>query len=654
MLPADLDHCHVLGTPALHGDQLLVDLARPSVDEDAYLGGLWRIPLDAAKPSRWTFGGRRDSAPRISPDGAWVAFLRTTGSDGKAARPQLYLMPTAGGDARQITDLPLGAGAAVWSPDSRLIAFSARIPEEDRYGTAEGVGPEAERPRRITTLNYRFDGVGFTFDRNERLFVVDPFADRPEPTRLTDGRCRIGDAAWFADGKALVFAADRGLGASDTTHQDLYGVGVDGGEPKLLVRSAGSVLFVSVSADGQQVIYVGEQYPGEHAVATNYGLWTAPLSLSAPPAEPKRLTDEETVACEPRSIPPVLTRHGVLAAVLNRGAVQLRLVPFGSDAATVDELPLIAAEDEVLVSFTADDDRVAAIVSTQDSPGELVVIELSERGQPVTATGPLTDFAAGLRAAGVRPLRELTTSASDGYPVHGFLVLPEGKGPHPVLLFVHGGPFMYHPRAFFDEAQIYASAGYAVVLGNPRGSAGYGQQHGRALVKAMGTVDVDDLLSLLDAALARPDCDGERVGVMGGSYGGWMTSWLAAHHGERFRAAWSERAVNAWDSFTGSSDIGWWFSAEYCGTDQETLRRLSPLHHADRIRIPFAVVHSEQDFRCPVEQAQRMFVALRLNDTPAELILFPGEGHELSRSGRPRHRRERFDLALQWWARHLG
>lgn len=658
MLPADLGHCHVVGTPVLHGDLLLVDVARPDLEEDTYLGGLWRIPLDGASPNhrhptRWTFGGRRDSAPSLSPDGAWVAFLRTASPEGKAARPQIYVMSTAGGDARRLTDLPLGAGAPVWSPDSRRISFTARIPEPGRYGTEDGVGPDAESPRRITTLNYRSDNVGFVVDRHERLFVVDPFADRPEPTQLTDGRCRIGDVGWMPDGKALVFAAARDLGATDTLRQDLYGVGVDGGEPKLLVRTAGSVSFVSVTAQGQ-AIYLGEPFAGDQAVATNSCLWSAPLSFSGPPAEPRQLTDGETVACDYRSIRPVVTRHGVLLGVLHRGAVQLRLVPLDSDAAGLDQLALIAAEDEVLVSFAVEGDRVAAVVSTQDSPGELVMVELTDSGQPAGITGPLTDFAAGLRAAGVRPVQELTATASDGYPVHGFLVLPEGEGPHPVLLFVHGGPFMYHPHAFFDEAQIYASAGFAVVLPNPRGSAGYGEQHGRVLVDALGTVDVDDVLSLLDAALARPDCDAERVGVMGGSYGGWMTSWLATHHGDRFRAAWSERAVNAWDSFTGSSDIGWWFAAAYCGTDQETLRRLSPLYHADRVRIPFAVVHSEQDWRCPVEQAQRMFVALKLNDVPAELILFPGEGHEMSRSGRPRHRRERFELALEWWHRHLG
>ncbi|MEG8037415.1 prolyl oligopeptidase family serine peptidase [Sphingomonas sp. LR61] len=218
---------------------------------------------------------------------------------------------------------------------------------------------------------------------------------------------------------------------------------------------------------------------------------------------------------------------------------------------------------------------------------------------------------------------------------------------------MHGGPFGQDTWAFFDEAQVYASAGYAVVIGNPRGSGGYGLDHGRAVIGAMGTVDVDDVLALLDAALERPDLDAARVGIMGGSYGGFMTSWVAAHHGDRFVAAWSERAVNAWDSFAGSSDIGWYFADAYVGADPEEQRRRSPLTYAAQVTIPFMVAHSEADWRCPIEQGQRQFVALRRAGVDASFLVFPGEGHELSRSGTPWHRVQRFEHVLAWWAEHL-
>ncbi|MGW0587035.1 S9 family peptidase [Streptosporangium sp. NPDC002607] len=638
MRPEDLALLNVPGSVTRHGDLLLVDVARPDLEADAYSGSLWRVPQDGP-PVRFTFGDR-DSAPRISPDGAWVAFLRA--GDGS---PQLHVMPTGGGEGQPVTDLPLGAGVPVWAPDSRRIAFVARVAEPGRYGTEEGVGAEAEAPRRITGFRYRTEGIGFTLDRRQSLFVVNALADIPVPVRLTEGPYDVDSPCWTPDGEHVLVSAPRDLDG-ESLHTDVYAVPAGGGAPILAVRSDGSAEHPVALPDGE-VLYLGTEFSGLDAVAHNAGLYRAPLRITgetaartvAGTAAGTRLTEEESVDCEP--LPPVPLRDGVLVAVRVRGAVELRLVPSGALDAPLEKLVPVLGERASVKSFTSYGEQVVAVVSTPASPGEVV-----------TPDGPLTDFSGTL--AGIGPLLEITAVSADGYPVHGWLALPEGEGPHPVLLNVHGGPFHQHGWAFLDETQVYRGAGYAVVLPNPRGSSGYGQAHGRSVIGALGTVDADDVLALLDAALERPECDAGRVGVMGGSYGGFMTSWLAARHGDRFRAAWSERAVNAWDSFTGSSDIGWYFAEAYCGPDVETQRAMSPLSHADRITLPFAVVHSEEDLRCPVEQAQRMFVALRRNGTPAEFLLFPGEGHELSRGGRPKHRLQRFEAVLEWWSRHLS
>ena len=266
----------------------------------------------------------------------------------------------------------------------------------------------------------------------------------------------------------------------------------------------------------------------------------------------------------------------------------------------------------------------------------------------------LTDFGALLaRSASLRPMEELEATAPDGTGVHGWVIKPAGTGPFPTVLMVHGGPFAHYGWTLFDEAQVYAGAGYAVVMGNPRGSAGYGESHGRAIVGDFGNLDSQDVLALLDAALEDPDLDGDRVGVMGGSYGGFMTSWLVGHT-DRFRAAISERACNAFDSFEGASDIGWFFVPMYNGTDRERVLAQSPLTYVDRIRTPMLLIHSEQDWRCPIEQVQRLFVALKQRKVEVELLLFPGEGHELTRSGLPSHRVARFEAVLDWWQRHLS
>jgi dipeptidyl aminopeptidase/acylaminoacyl peptidase len=219
---------------------------------------------------------------------------------------------------------------------------------------------------------------------------------------------------------------------------------------------------------------------------------------------------------------------------------------------------------------------------------------------------------------------------------------------------IHGGPFAQYGWHLFDEAQVYAGAGYAVLYTNPRGSSGYGQAHGRHIFGDVGERSSVDLMAILEGTLAsHPELDGSRMGVLGGSHGGFMTTWIAGHEGDRFKAAISERAVNAIDSFTGSSDIGWFFGSDLYGGTPEDWHRQSPLTYVDDINIPMLIIHSEQDWRCPIEQAQRLYVALRNKGKTAEMLVFPGEGHELSRSGLPSHRIARFEAILDWFDRYV-
>lgn len=659
MLPVDIEALVVPGRPTLRGGLLLTAVSNPDLKTNEAHSALRRVSLDGGEWP-WTHG-QHDSAPAISPDGRWVAFLRRGEGEGADGRPQLHVIPADGGEAKRLTALPLGAGTPVWAPDSRRIAFVARVPEAGRYGAADGAGetPEAaaEAPRRITRMDYRVDDIGFLRDRMKRLFVIDAIVvheaeDIVELKPLTDGGFDAEHPVWTPDGLRIVFTAPAQWDASETTIQNICAIPAEGGAPEVVVTCPGSTEHPVFAEDGTLFFY-GETHEDQLAAA-NTGLYAAVPRFGEGPVEPRRLTDVETVDCDCAAGPPVPRGREVLVAVRNRGAVELRAVAVdvaiahetGGEGAPLEELRVLYADRSAVRSFAADGPVVVAVVATPRSAGDIVVLE--ENG-PRT----LTDFSKCLRDKGLRPIEELNTTAPDGYPVHGWLVLPEGAGPHPVLHVIHGGPFAQQDWAVFDEAQIYASAGYAVVLGNPRGSAGYGQSHGRAITHAFATVDVDDTLALLDAALARPDLDASRVGLMGGSYGGFMTSWLAAHHGSRFRAAWSERAVNAWDSILGSSDIGYTFVDAYIGGDLNVLRDRSPLYHAEKIAVPFAVVHSEDDWRCPLEQAQRMFVALRRAGAEVEFLLFPGEGHELTRSGRPRHRVQRFEAVLEWWSRHL-
>lgn len=632
MQPADIAHLHSLSAPTLSpdGGRAVFAVTRPDLEEDAYLGSLWSVPTDgSAPPSRLTRGDR-DAGPVFSPDGRWIAFLRPD----EDKRAQIHVLPADGGEAWKITSHPLGAGAPRWSPDSTRIAYVARVPEPDRY---VGVEPGKEPPRRITQVKYRLDGLGFTNDRRSHVFVsapVDASGGVGEPVRVTAGDFDHDGVEWRADGAELLFAASRHTTRDTDLVEDVWACAPEeGAEPRRVTAGSLTAWGGRFSGDGSTVYFSGDEIGPDldDFVGRTTGVWSVPADASSAPT---RLTP----GSDPRMTGPLqVVADGVLGLAENRGAVDLVLVPFGGG-----EPRVLLGEKAQVQSFDRAGGVTVAVVADGRSSGELVVV--SESG-----VRRLTEFARGPEPLA---MAELTARAADGYPVHGWVTVPEGEGPHPVVLMIHGGPFAPYGHQVFDETQVYAAAGYAVVMCNPRGSSGYGDEHGRAIIGAVGEVSAGDVLAFLDAALEDGRLDSSRVGVMGGSHGGFMTTWIAAHHGGRFRAAISERAVNAIDSFHGSSDIGSLFPRPLYGPPR-TWERESPLTYADRIEVPFLIIHSEEDWRCPVEQAQRLFVALKLRGHETEMLLFPGEGHELSRSGLPSHRVARFEAVLDWWRRYL-
>jgi dipeptidyl aminopeptidase/acylaminoacyl peptidase len=639
MRPQHLSEARWPGYPTVSPDgaDIVYAVTRADVDDDAYRSELWTVPSDGSvAPRRFTVGPR-DLSPRFSPDGRWLAFVRAT-DDGPG---QLHVMPSAGGEPWRLTDHSLGVQEIAWSPDSSRIAYTARVPEEGRYGTAEGVTPDKEPPRRITTLKFRRDNIGFTNDRRAHLFVVDVSTAPPEPLQLSDGDADDGGIAWRPDGEEIAFVSARHEDRDTDLLSDVFAVPSGGGPLRQVTATAQPIHpRIAYGPDGSTLYFAA--VAGADPVGRTLGVY----AIDVEGGTPRRLTDEEDIdvgaALAAPANPLLLDERSLTAPVLRRGAVEL--VSF--DLEGVSPPTTLVGGRCAVEGYARGGDVHAVAVATDTSAGEIVAVRQG-------GTKTLTQEGAALAdAADLRPMEDVHATAPDGYPVHGWVVKPSGPGPFPTLLWIHGGPHFQQGYALLDEAQVYAGAGYAVVLGNPRGSAGYGNAHGRAILGNLGGLDHDDVTALLDAALEDPALDGDRVGVMGGSYGGFMTTWMIAHS-DRFRAAIVERALTAPDSFLGSSDIGSFFTDMYFGSDPERRRAQSPLAKADAIRTPTLIIHSEQDWRCPVEQAQRLFVALKRNGVETELLLFPGEGHELSRSGLPSHRIARFEAILEWFGRYL-
>ncbi|WP_263119357.1 S9 family peptidase [Cellulomonas fimi] len=661
MIPADLSLLHTPGAPALSPDGRWAVVARtaPDLSADEYVGRLWRMPTDGSAAPAPLTRGHRDTAPVFSPDGRWIAFLRAEAK----GRPQIHLVEAEGGEPVRLTDAPLGASSPRFSPDGRSLAFVARVPEEGRY-LPEG-DSAAEAPRHITTYTYRNDGVGFRQDKKPQLFVLELPAqpgegELPVARQITAG-VEVDHIAWLADSAHVAVVAARHARADDDLRADVSAVDVridqDHALRPLTDADRGSTLAVAATieaADGSGLWLLAQDMgtAGRDFVAAQTGLFHLALTDGAQGPEavgtPERVTDADAVDLDPGTL--AVTEDGVLVGELDRGTVRLR--ELRRDGSSRDLLTGLVAHGAEYARGTVVTSAAGPLTS-----GEVHAIELS------SGIGRrLTDWSAPLRETGrLREPRELNGTAPDGYPVHGWLVTPDperfGSGPHPTILMIHGGPYAQYTVGLFDEVQTLAEAGYAVVYGNPRGAAGYGRAHGRSIRQAFGTVDAVDVLALLDVALTDPALDGERVGVMGGSYGGYMTAWLTTRT-DRFRAAIVERGFLDPVSFVGSSDIGWFFGLEYVGdgdtdADRAAVAAQSPMAQVHRVTTPTLVIHSEQDWRCPVEQGQRWFVELKRRGVPAELLLFPGEGHELTRSGRPKHREVRFDHVLRWWAERL-
>ena len=676
MKPDQLPLLKSVSAPAVHpeGSRAVVSVVRPDFDADSYVGQLWNVPLEPDKLPRRLTRGFRDTAPAFSPDGLVLAFLRAT-PDGK---PQLYVVEAAGGEPQLLTDAKLGVSSFAWSPDSRHIVFGARTPDDGRYGTLDGVSAGREDARLITDYKYRMNGVGYTADKPLQLYIVevpeldeeprvapagralkarnavagseDPDSDAASPAallpparQLTFAATDHNGASFSADGRSVYFIASLHENSDFDLETGVYRVPAAGGAPEP-VKAANSgrqtVTAARQSGNGKWLFFTAQDLgeSGQDFVAKN----TAVYVMAAEGGDATVLSDVETMDVTGNGDTLEL-RGPDSVLVLNNAQGTVELLQFG---ATGDHSLLVHGDRVVTGAASA---AGVLVVSFADAAtaGDLAVLEDGQLRL-------LTDFSAELRlqAEIVQP-RELTFDSADGYPVHGWLVMPPGKGPHPVLLNIHGGPFSQYTVALFDEAQVYAAAGYAVLMCNPRGSSGYGQAHGRSIKERMGTVDMQDVLAFLDGALAKfQELDGEALGIMGGSYGGYLTAWTISQD-HRFKAAIVERGFLDPVSFIGSSDIGWFFGGKYTGTSAEQMAAQSPMAAIGNVRTPSLVIHSEDDLRCPVEQGQRYFTALKQQGVEAAFLVFPGENHELSRSGTPHHRKQRFEQILRWWARYL-
>ena len=635
MQPTDLSLITSVSDPQIHPDGRRIAFVATTIDlkGDRYRSCLW---LWDGEVRQLTFG-QSDSAPRWSPSGDRLAFVRK-GAE-QTDPTQLAVMPSDGGEARIITSFELGVQAPLWSPDgSQLLVLGT-----EWFGEWADLDKDerARRPRRVTGFDARLDDQGWLNDRRSYAYLVDPGGETA-PRRVGSAEESESGLSWSPDGAKVAMITRRDNPRYLRSGVEVVEVEVESGAETLRARGSGYYL---TDYDPSGALYgLGDPTPDYPYV---YSLWR----LGDPPVDVTGHLDRSVndLALPTAMERPLWLEDGFLCTVMDRG--RGHIVAFGSEG---DTETLLDGDRYVTGLARSPSGRLAFTATDPTCPGELY-----ER-TPDGEERRLTDFNREIREEGglVSP-RFFQAESAPGVEVDAWVYLPEGEGPFPVLLNIHGGPASEYGFYFFDEFQVYASAGYAVVAANPRGSEGRGLHWLRAVIGAgWGAVDMEDINAVVDQALARDHrLDPCRLGIMGGSYGGFLTAWAIARD-DRYRSAVVERALIDWESFAGTSDINRDFSGLYLhpatAADHQALWKASPLATAERINTPTLIIHSESDLRCPIGQAEQFFTALLRNGVEVEMVRFPDEGHELSRSGSPRHRVERFEHILAWHHRHLG
>ena len=635
------------------GSRVAFTITWSDVEKDDMRSAIWVVAAGGGEPRRFTWGPRRDSAARWSPDGSQIAFLSERGEQDDP--PQIYVMPALGGEARRVTSLAEGAGAPVWSPDSRHIAFVARVGDERQKSSKEERERLAKRPFEVDALKHKFDALGHFRGRRSQIFIASLGGD--DLQQLTDGSFDSAMPAWSPDGTRIAFVSARHDGRDFDSIADIFVAGADGGEACRLTPSRGPCTSPSWSPDGTQITYAGSEYPEGAFSGRIVALW----SIHADGGEPRRLTqdfDRSVSAAPPPfpSSPLIWTNQGsaIIFAAMDRGSQHLYSVP----AAGGRPQKVAGGSDRSIISAaaTASGTRLAMIVSAYDAPSQVSVVDADGCNER-QLTRLNEEIFAGLALSA--PER-LSFRGPDGGEFEGWLVKPLDFEPgrrYPLLLDIHGGPHgAWGPGYSYANSvrQALAGQGWASLYINPRGSGSYGEDFATSIRKVWGERDFPDFMAAVDRVVEMGVADAERLAVTGISYGGYMTNWIAGHT-TRFKAAVSGACVSDLISFYGTADVGSPFlDHQFEGTwweQRERYERLSPISYVDRITTPMLFLHSEGDLRCPIGQSEEMFVALRRQRKATQLVRFPGGFHGAYVTAPPSHRIEHDQRLIDWITR---
>ena len=619
---------------------------------------LWVIGTERGGVRQFTFGNQSDTLPRWSPDSSQIAFL--SNRENKDKPPQIYLISIHGGEAQRLTEIEGVVSDFAWSPDGRRLVCSLQKtdPEQLEREKDEQKKKLGVVSRRYERVFYKLDGSGYLPRERTHIWVVDTRTGKGR--QLTDHTVYDEQSpTWSPDGKWIAFTSNRSQEPDFNPDEiDLFLIPAVGGEFKKVQAPVGEKTQPSFSPDGRWIVYYGRE--GKELWYKNDSLWVAPLDSSSPA---RNLTEAYDLNVspwtindigEPELMPPTWTKDGqrLLFPVTYHGSSVLMSV-----AVDGSSLQTEIGEGGVVGSFALDKDQewLAYLYGDANDPCQVFLQDWKSK-----SIRKLTQVNAEiLRNVDLGSLETVWIKGPAGNDLQGWILKPPGfdaKKKYPSILEIHGGPLTQYGFLFMHEFYYLAAQGYVVHFTNPRGGRGYGEAHAVAIWGDWGNADYADLMAWTDYVSDQPYIDKNRMGVTGGSYGGYMTLWIIGHT-QRFKVAVTQRCVSNMVSMWGSSDLNWSFQVELqAGPPFEDLQKywdMSPMKYIGNARTPTLVSHSEGDLRCPIEQGEQAFVALKRLGVDTEMVRFPDEFHGLSRTGRTDRKIARLNHFVRWFDKYL-
>lgn len=706
----DLFQFNWIGDPQISPDGTRVAFVKVTVNEkkDGYDTSLWSVSARGDEAPRRLTSGNHDSSPRWSPDGKSLVFVRSPepgqpgAGQGAGTRPpaaQLYILPMNGGESWKITDLPKGAGSPAWSPDGKMIAFTSTTNPEDlakqrKEEKGKGAGKDEKKPdsgekpaddatqaknagsgepehesdvRVITRAVYRFNGAGYIDTKHpQHIWVISAPQSSDEtvkPKQLTSGPFDESDIMWAKDSSQIYFVTERVAEPYyELPHSDVYSIPAAGGEPlKILALNVG-VRETSLSPDGKRMAFCASVNEPVQSY-TEPDLWVVDLESGA---KPRNLTTNyDFDMCSgilgdqgtPRaggSDQVIWAADGNSLITLTAREGKANLVRVGISDGKVTE---ITHGNQAVGHYRANSDTSKFVVeiSTPMNIGDLFLVD-SAGSQPVQLTHMNDKLFSQLN---LTPPEDIWYTSFDGKKIEAWVQKPpdfDASKKYPLILNIHGGPHTAYGYVFDHEFQWMAAKGYVVLYPNPRGSTSYGQQFGNIIQYHYPGDDYRDLMLGVDEILKKGYIDPKKLGVTGGSGGGLLTDWVVGHT-DRFAAAVAQRDIASWAAWWYSADFTLfqpsWFKAPPFQDTQDYVAR-SPITYIQNVKTPLMLVLGEADYRTPPEAGgEEMFRALKFLKRPVVMVRFPGESHELSRSGQPWHRIERLEHIVGWFDKYL-